>query len=80
MPIVTLDSALTRALFMWKAQQMLTWDVIKSPDISLYEDHPKKQSMMPGWLTVTWEVIYSEEAKQLAHDLRRCVTCSISRV
>ena len=37
MPIVTLDSALTRALFMWKAQQMLTWDVIKSPDMKIIQ-------------------------------------------
>ena len=39
-----------------------------------------KQPMMQSWPTVTWEVAYSEDEKQLAHDLGRYVACSLGRV
>lgn len=35
---------------------------------------------MPAWPTVTWEVTYSEDEKQLACDLGRYVACSLGRV
>src|SRR6202040_741627 len=55
-------------------------DGVKSPDFSLYEDHPTKPPTMQAMLTVVWEVAYSEDEKQLAHDLGRYVACSLSRV
>ena len=44
-------------------------DGIKSPDFSLYENHPTKQPLMQAWPTVIWELAYSEDKKQLAHDM-----------
>ena len=55
-------------------------DGIKSPDFSLYEDHPTKQPLMQAWPTVIWELAYSEDEKRLAHDLGRYVACSLGRV
>jgi hypothetical protein len=55
-------------------------DGIKSPDFSLYEDHPTKQPLTQAWPTVVWEVGYSEDEKRLAHDLGRYVACSLGRV
>ena len=57
-------------------------DGVKSPDYSMYEDRPatRKQPVMQSWPTVTWEVAYSEDEKQLAHDLGRYVACSLGRV
>ena len=55
-------------------------DGIKSPDFSMYEDHPTKQAMTQAWLTVVWEVAYSEDEKKLARDLGRYIACSLSRV
>ena len=51
-------------------------DGIKSPDFSLYEDHPTKQPLTQPWPTVIWELAYSEDEKQLVHDLGRYVACS----
>ena len=55
-------------------------DGIKSPDFSLYEDHPTKQPLTQAWPTVVWEVAYSENEKRLARDLGRYVACSLGRV
>ena len=55
-------------------------DGVKSPYFSLYEDDPMKQPLMQGWPMVVWEVAYSEDEKQSAHDLTRYVACSLSRV
>jgi hypothetical protein len=55
-------------------------DGIKSPDFSLYEDHPTKQPLTQAWPTVVWEVAYSEDEKRLAFDLGRYVACSLGRV
>lgn len=55
-------------------------DGIKSPDFSLYEDHPTKQPLTQAWPTVVWEVAYSENEWKLAYDLGRYVACSLSRV
>ena len=55
-------------------------DGIKSPDFSMYEDHPTKQAMTQAWPTVVWEVAYSEDEKKLARDLGRYVACSLGRV
>jgi hypothetical protein len=55
-------------------------DGIKSPDFSLYEDHPTKQPLMQAWPTVVWEVAYSKNEQKLAYDLERYVACSLSRV
>jgi hypothetical protein len=55
-------------------------DGIKSPDFSLYKDHPTKQPLMQAWPTVVWEVAYSENEQKLAYDLGRYVACFLSRV
>jgi hypothetical protein len=55
-------------------------DGVKSPDFSLYEDHPAKRALTQAWPTVVWEVAYSEDEKKLAHDLGRHVACSLGRV
>ena len=55
-------------------------DGIKSPDFSLYEDHPTKQPLTQAWPTVAWEVAYSENEQKLAYDLARYVACSLGRV
>ena len=57
-------------------------DGVKSLDYSMYNDCPMtwKQPMMQSWPTITWEVAYSEDKKQLAHDLGRYVACSLGRV
>ena len=57
-------------------------DGVKSPDYSMYEDRPttRKQPVMQSWPTITWEVAYSKDEKQLAHDLGRYVACSLGRV
>ena len=48
----------------------------------MYKDCPttQKQPVMQSWPTVTWEVAYSKDEKQLAHDLGRYVACSLGRV
>ena len=55
-------------------------DGIKSPDYSLYEDHPQKKPSTQALPTVVWEVAYSQDEKKLAYDLGRHVTCSLGRV
>jgi hypothetical protein len=55
-------------------------DGIKSPDFSLYEDHPSKQPLTKAWPTVVWEVAYGEDERKLAEDLGRYVACSLGRV
>jgi hypothetical protein len=55
-------------------------DGVKSPDFSLYEDHPAKPPQTQALPTVVWEVAYSEDEKKLAHDLGRYVACSLGRV
>ena len=55
-------------------------DGVKSPDFSLYEDHPTKQPLTQAWPTVVWEVAYSEGERDLACDLGRFVACSLGRV
>ena len=55
-------------------------DGVKSPDFSLYEEHPKEELVMKAWLTVIWEVGYSENAVDLAKDAARFVACSLRRV
>ena len=55
-------------------------DGVKSPDFSLYEDHPTKPPATQAMPTVVWEVAYSEDEKQLAHDLGRYVACYLGRV
>jgi hypothetical protein len=53
---------------------------IKSPDFSLYENHPQKKPLTKAWLTVVWEVAYSQNERKLANDLLRHVACSLGRV
>ena len=55
-------------------------DGVKSPDFSLYEDHPTKPPQTQALPTVVWEVAYAEDEKKLAHDLGRYVACSLGRV
>ena len=55
-------------------------DGVKSPDFSLYEDHPTKQPLTQACPTVVWEVAYGEDARALARDLARFVACSLGRV
>jgi len=55
-------------------------DGVKSPDFSLYEDHPTKPPATQAMPTVAWEVAYSEDENRLAHDLGRYVACSLGRV
>jgi hypothetical protein len=54
-------------------------DGVKSPDFSLYEDHPMKPPTTQAMPTVVWEVAYSEDENRLVHDLGRYVACSLSR-
>ena len=55
-------------------------DGIKSPDYSLYENHPQKKPLTQALPTVVWEVAYNQDEKKLAYDLGRHVTCSLGRV
>ena len=55
-------------------------DGVKSPDFSLYEDHPTKPPQTQALPTVVWEVAYAEDEKKLTHDLGRYVACSLGRV
>jgi hypothetical protein len=55
-------------------------DGIKSPDYSLYENHPQKKPLTKALPTVVWEVAYSQDERKLAYDLGRHVTCSLGRV
>ena len=55
-------------------------DGIKSPDFSLYEEHPEEELVIKAWPTVVWEVRYSENEMKLAEDVGRLVACSIGRV
>lgn len=53
---------------------------IKSLDFSLYENHLMKHPLIQAWLTVVWEMDYSENEQKLVYDLGRYVVCSLSRV
>jgi hypothetical protein len=55
-------------------------DGVKSPDFSLYEDHPDRQPLTQASPTVVWEVAYSEDEKKLTYDLGRHVACSEGKV
>lgn len=55
-------------------------DGIKSPDFSVYENHPQKKALTKAWPTVVWEVAYSQNERKLAYDLGRHVACSLGRV
>lgn len=55
-------------------------DGMKSPDFSLYEDHPGKEALTKAWPTVVWEVAYSEAEGKLVQDLGRFLACSHGRV
>lgn len=55
-------------------------DRIKSPDFSLYGNHPQKKPLMKAWPTVVWEVVYSQNERKLTNDLWRHVACSLGRV
>jgi hypothetical protein len=55
-------------------------DGMKSPDFSLYEEHPEEELVMKAWPTVVWEVGYSEDVVKLAKDVGRFVACSVGRV
>ena len=55
-------------------------DGIKSPDFSLYDNHPQKKPLMKACPTVVWEVAYSQNESKLAIDLGRHVACSLGRV
>ena len=82
MPMVTLYSPLMRALFMWEAQQMLTWrmwsKVLTSACMRIIQQsNPWCQD---GQQSLGKWPMYSEDAKQLAHDPRRYVACSLSKM
>lgn len=55
-------------------------DGIKSPDFSLYDNHPQKMPLTKACPTVVWEVAYSQNESKLAIDLGRHVACSLGRV
>jgi hypothetical protein len=54
-------------------------DGIKSPDFSLYDNHPRKMPLTKSWPTVVWEVALSQDERKLAIDLGRHVACSHGR-